>query len=214
MSWGWRGTWVLLGVRTTWDLLTVRAACTLPVDTLHSRGQHHSVFLRLCVCVCSRVHFKSSQISSNITCLHCCVSDTMATVSSIPACRTGCIHLGCTRSNRWERAHLYVVGTFELKVRYQRNMVWDCPQNIIRSHFNLHIVYCTIYIFLICHFITMEQMFWSFTQRLFFFFNLSRTMFINRSNSGLSAVCDGYYGNARISAYMKIDSVIRLNQYL
>lgn len=53
-----------------------------------------------------------------------------------------------------------------------------------------------------------------YTKTFFFFFNLSRTMFINRSNSGLSAVCDGYYGNARISAYMKIDSVIRLNQYL
>ena len=39
-------------------------------------------------------------------------------------------------------------------------------------------------------------------------------MFINRSNNGLLTVCDGYYGNAQIRAYMNIDSVIRLNQYL
>lgn len=57
MSWGWREIWVLLGVRTTWDLLTVRAACTLQVDTLHSRGQHQ------CVCIVEDTLLEMSSVS-------------------------------------------------------------------------------------------------------------------------------------------------------
>lgn len=51
MSWGWKGVWGLLGVKTTWVLPTVRAACTPPADTLHSRGQHHCVLVHACVLV-------------------------------------------------------------------------------------------------------------------------------------------------------------------
>lgn len=60
MWWGWRGAWVPLGVRTTWGLPTVMAACTLPADTLHSRGQH------LCVCVCLQNTLHTKNVKLNV----------------------------------------------------------------------------------------------------------------------------------------------------